>query len=132
MATNLDSVTEVFDFADQLALCSSELLRFRLRNRATLSPQEGVQLEALEGQLDDATARVRAAGIARLGTLTARARAEVAQASREAEAFLKRIKRFERVLGMATAVLSLGLAVVGGNPRSVAAAVKGVGDAAQG
>ncbi|WP_442777260.1 hypothetical protein, partial [Sphaerotilus montanus] len=94
-----------FDAADQMALVSSEVLRFRIRNRPRLGAAEKSQLEAVEMQLDDATAQLRAQGIEALSALTQAAREEVEGATREAEAQLRRIRKTERASQIATGVL---------------------------
>lgn len=129
MAT-LDNASAVFDFADQLALISSEVLRFRIKNKPRLTPTEREDLEKLEIELDQATARVRAAGIAALGTLTATARTEVQEATAQAEAFLKKVKAVEKAVGIATAVVGLALAITSGNAAAILKAARGVKSAA--
>jgi len=127
----LDAAVATFDFADQLALISSELLRFRMRNKARLSSQERKNLEDLEMNLDKATAKVRAAGIAELGSLTEDARTEIEGATKKAEAFLKRIRKIEKAIGVITAVLGLVLAISTGTPRGILDAAKAVKNAAE-
>jgi uncharacterized protein YjbJ (UPF0337 family) len=127
----LDAAVATFDFADQLALISSELLRFRIRNKARLSAQERKDLEKFEMDLDKATAKVRAAGIAELGNLTENARTEIQGATEKAEAFLKRIRKIEKVIGVITAVLGLVLAISTGAPRGVLDAAKAVKNATE-
>jgi hypothetical protein len=129
MSTFAKAVVQ-FDFADQLALISSAVLRYRMRNKARLKPDEMERLEDLEIRLDKATARVRANGIAELGELTKKARTEVESATKDAEAFIKRIKKVERVVGVVTAVLGLGLAITtGAGIPEIIAAVKDVAKA---
>lgn len=113
MAT-LDAATDQFDFADQMALISSEVLRFRIKNKKRLTPAQQKQLEKLEMDLDKATAKIRAQGIAELGNLTKKARAEVEEAAKQAEAFINKIKVIEKAVGVVTAVLGLGLAISSG------------------
>lgn len=115
-----------FDVADQMALVSSEVLRFRIRNRPRLGAAEKNQLEAVEMQLDDATAQLRAQGIEALGALTQAAREEVEGATREAEALLRRIRKTERALQIATGVLGVAVAALARQPSQVAAALKGL------
>lgn len=115
-----------FDAADQMALVSSEVLRFRIRNRPRLGAAEKSQLEAVEMQLDDATAQLRAQGIEALGALTQAAREEVEGATREAEALLRRIRKTERALQIATGVLGVAVAALARQPSQVAAALKGL------
>ncbi len=126
MAT-LNAATAEFDFADQIALISSELLRFRMKNKTRLTPGERTNLEKLEMNLDKATAKVRSKGIAALGSLTKKARSEVEEASKEAEIFLKKIKTIEKVIDVITSILSLGLAITsGGTPLAILNAAKAV------
>lgn len=130
MAT-LDNASAAFDLADQLALVSSEVLRFRIKNKARLTPKDREDLEKLEMALDQATAKARAAGIAALGALTAAARTEVQEATAQAEAFLKKIKDVEKAVAIATAVVGLALAITSGaGPAAILKAVKGVKSAA--
>lgn len=122
----------LFDFADQLALISSEVLRFRIKNKLTLSQEEKSQLEDIEIKLDKATAKVRAQGIASLGMVTTNARIEVETATKDAEALLRRIKRIERALDIATSVLNLALAAIAGQPQAILTALNTVKDAVTG
>jgi hypothetical protein len=119
----------LFDFADQLALISFEVLRYRIRNKANLSDEDRQSLESLEGQIDADTAKVRADGIAALGFLVGDAIAEVATATADAQSFLRRIKRADRALGAIAAVLGLGVAVLARSPKQVADAVKSLKEA---
>ena len=132
MSKNFEAAETLFDFADQLALVSSELLRYRIRNKTKLAAVQITQLEDLEIQLDRATADVRAAGVATLGQLAEEDRREVETATREAEAFLRKIRRVEKVFAVATAVLNLSLAVVAMNPKDILTAAKGVKTSLQG
>jgi hypothetical protein len=116
----------LFDFADQLALVSSEVLRFRIKNKASLNQQEKEQLETVEIELDRATANVRAQGIAALGAMTQAARLEVEAATRDAESLLRRIKKIERALDIATSVLGVALAAIAGQPQGILVALKGL------
>jgi hypothetical protein len=127
MTTNFDSANQAFDFADQLALISSEVLRFRLRNKAKLSSEERKRLEDIETELDEATAKVRAAGIAELGKLSKAAQTEIKDATSKAEGVLKKMKKIEGALKLATAVLNLALAAIGGNIEATLAAAKSLG-----
>ncbi len=127
MMATLNAATAEFDFADQIALISSELLRFRMKNKLRLSLGERTNLEKLEMNLDKATAKVRAKGIAALGSLTKKARSEVEEATKEAEIFLKKIKTIEKVIDVITSILSLGLAITsGGTPLAILNAAKAV------
>lgn len=130
MATSTFSA--LFDFADQIALVSSEVLRYRIKNRPILTEQQKSDLENVEIKLDKATARVRAQGIAALGNLTKAAREEVEAVTQAAEAVLRRIKKVERALQVATSVLGLALAAIAGQPQAIVAAAKGVKEAVEG
>ncbi|WP_022980392.1 hypothetical protein [Ideonella sp. B508-1] len=132
MPTTTNAATEVFDFADKLALISSEVLHYRIRNRPRLTPKERTALEDLEEKLDAATAKARAEGISQIGKLTSAAKASVEEATKNAENVLKRIKRIERALGIATAVLNLALAISAGQLQGVVAAVNGLEDVVSG
>jgi len=122
----------LFDFADQLALVSSEVLKFRIKNKTILSQEEKSRLEDIEIKLDKATAEVRAKGIASLGAVTENARIEVEAATKNAEALLRRIKRIERALSIATSVLNLALAAIAGQPQAILTALNTVKDAVAG
>jgi hypothetical protein len=122
----------LFDFADQLALISSELLRFRIKNKAILRQDEKSRLEDIEIKLDKATAKVRAEGIASLGSVTAPKRIEIETSTKNAEALLRRIKRIERALDVATSVLNLALAVIARQPQGILTALNTVKDAVAG
>jgi hypothetical protein len=122
----------LFDFADQLALVSSEVLRFRIRNKAALGPDEKAALEDLEMQLDQATASVRAQGIAALGAVTEADRLEIEAATEQAEALLRRIRKAERALEIAKSVLGLALAAIDGQPKGILVALKTVKDTVAG
>lgn len=121
----------IFDFADQVALISGQILKYRIKNRVLMSQPEKEKLEDLEVQLDRLTAQVRAAGIATLGNLQSDARKEVEAATRSAEGFLRRIRRLERVLGVATAVVGLALAAIAGQSQGIVTALKDVRDAVE-
>lgn len=118
--------TALFDFADELALVSSEVMRFRLKNKATLSQEEKDHLEGVEIKLDEATAQVRADGIEALGELKKSARLEVQSATQDAQSLLRRIKKVERAVDIASSVLGLALAAIAGPPAGVLAALKTV------
>ena len=122
----------LFDFADQLTLISSEVLKFRIKNKTTLSQKEKSRLEDIEIKLDKATAKVRAQGIASLGAVTATNRTEIEAATKDAEAILRRIKKIERALNIATSVLNLALAAIAGQPRAIITALNTVKDAIEG
>ncbi|MBA3007819.1 MAG: hypothetical protein KKB91_10015 [Proteobacteria bacterium] len=122
----------LFDFADQLALISSEVLRFRIKNKAILSQDEKSRLEDIEIELDKVTAKVRAKGIASLGSVTATKRIEVETATKDAEALLRRIKRIERALDIATSVLNLAIAAIAGQPQGILTALNTVKDVVAG
>ena len=109
------TVSELFDFADALALFSGDVLRYRLKNKATLSLDDRGELEDLEMKLDVQTAQVRAEGIAALGEMTDDDRVEVAGATQDARDFLKRIKKAEKAIAIAAAVLGLAGAIAGRN-----------------
>jgi len=121
-----------FDFADQVALVSGEVLRYRIKNRPSLTDKKKKDLEDIEIKLDEATARIRAEGIAALGDQTKGAREKVESATRAAGTVLRRIKKVERALQVATSVLGLALAAIAGQPQAILAAVKGVKDAVDG
>jgi folate-binding Fe-S cluster repair protein YgfZ len=122
--TTADVPTALFDFADALALFSSELLRYRIRNKVSLADADRQALEAQEGRIDAATAQVRADGIAALGFLVQEQVAEVAAATDDAQAFLRRIKRADKALSAVAAVLGLGQAVLARSPKQVVDAAK--------
>lgn len=124
--------TTLFDLADQVALISTEVLRFRLRNRPRLSDTEKEQLEAAEMRLDELTAQLRALGVDALGKCTQAAQAEVEAATRDAEGQLRRIKRIERALQVAGSVVDLAAAAVTRQPKQIGVALRGVRSALQG
>ena len=124
--------TTLFDFADQIALISTEVLRFRLRNRPRLSDVDKLQLEAAEMRLDELTAQLRALGVEALGACTQAAQAEVEAATRDAEGLLRRIKRIERALQVAASVVDLAVAAVTRQPTQIGVALRGVRSALQG
>jgi hypothetical protein len=124
MDPTTDAPTALFDFADELALFSAEVLRYRMRNKASLSDTDRQSLEGLEIQLDGATAQVRAAGITALGFLVQAQIAEVAAATDSAQTFLRRIKRADKALSAIAGVMGLGLAVLERSPKKIADAVK--------
>ncbi len=123
-----ENPTTLFDFADQIALVSSSVLRFRLTNKASLNGDQKTRLEDVEIELDKATASVRAKGIAALGALNDAARLDVEAATKNAEALLERIAKIEHALDIATSVLNLALAAVAGSPQGILAALKSVKD----
>lgn len=124
--------TTLFDFADQIALISTEVLRFRLRNRPRLSDTEKAQLEAAEMRLDELTAQLRSLGVDALGECKRAACEEVEAATRDAEGLLRRIKRIERALQVAGSVVDLAAAAVTRQPRQIGVALRGVRSALQG
>ena len=124
MATN--NPNALFDFADELALVSSDLLRYRIKNKPDLSPAEQGKLEDLEISLDKATNKVRALGITALGMITDAARKDLEDANDEAAALLRRIKKAERALDIATSVLGVALAAIAGQPAGIVTAIKGL------
>ncbi|NVM87817.1 hypothetical protein FHT32_001456 [Variovorax sp. SG517] len=126
MATVLDPAEDLFDFADQLGLFSSRLLVYRIKNKSKLSESEREELLNLELQLDKATADVRAQGIEALGVFSADVQAEIVAATGQADEFLKKIRKVEKVVGVLTAFASLALAVIGRKPNEIIAAVNGV------
>lgn len=126
MATVLDPAADLFDFADQLGLFSSRLLVYRIKNKSKLSESEREELLNLELQLDKATADVRAQGIEALDIFTAEVQAEIVAATGQADEFLKKIRKVEKVVGVLTAFAGLALAVIGRKPNEILAAVNGV------
>jgi hypothetical protein len=124
MDPTADAPTALLDFADELALFSTEVLRFRIRNKATLGDAERQSLEDLEIRIDGATAKVRADGITALGFLLQNQITEVAGAAASAQSFLRRIKRVDKALAAVTAVLGLGLAVLDRSPKAIAEAAR--------
>jgi hypothetical protein len=131
-AVTVPAATTFFDFADQVALISSEVLRFRLRNRPRLADAEKAQLEAVEMRLDEVTAQLRALGVEALGVCTQAARAEIEVATRDAEGLLRRIRRAERALKVAASVVDLAVAAVARQPKQIGVALRGVRSALQG
>jgi ferritin-like metal-binding protein YciE len=126
------NASALFDFADQIALVSCEVLRYRIKNRPILTDEQKANLENIEIRLDQATARVRADAIAALVAQTEPVREEVESATMAAGAVLRRIKKVERALQVATSVLGLALAAIAGQPKDILAAAKGVKDAVDG
>jgi hypothetical protein len=124
MDPTTDAPAALFDFADQLALFSNEVLRYRIRNKATLSDEDRQSLESLEIQVDGAMAQVRADGITALGFLVQAQIAEVTAATDSAQAFLRRIRRADKALAAIAGVLGLGLAVLERSPKKIADAAK--------
>lgn len=117
------SADQLFDLADQIALISSELLRFRLRQRASLSATDRTRLEAAEVALDQACAQMRAQGITALARQSKAARDEVASTAQAAEAQLRRLKKIERVLEIAASALGLAQAAMAGKPKDITQAL---------
>lgn len=113
-----------FDLADQLAGVSSELLRFRVRHRRALSAEERRRLEQAETELDRATARLRGRGVAALAALNEDALRELQVATAASQALLRRIRRSERALQLAAAVIALGAAAARGRPDELLSALK--------
>lgn len=118
------SADSLFDLADQTALISSELLRFRLKQRASLSAHDRARLEAAEVALDQACAQMRAQGIAALARQTQASRDEVAATTQAAEAQLRRLKKIERVLAIAASALGLAQAAMTGKTKDITQALK--------
>ena len=112
-----------FVLADQIALISSELLRFRLRQRASLSATDRTRLEAAEVALDQACAQMRAQGITALARQSKAARDEVASTAQAAEAQLRRLKKIERALAIAASALGLAQAAMAGKPKDITQAL---------
>jgi len=127
-----NTASDLFDFADEIALISSQILNYRIKNKPKLSEDAITTLEQLEGKLDVITGQVRARGIERLAQLTAQARKEVIDATAKAAGFLKKIKKIEKVVQMATALLGVGLAVIAGKPQGIVEAVQNVVQVAKG
>ena len=122
-----------FDLADQVAGVSSELLRFRVRHRRALPAEERRRLEQAETELDRATARLRARGVAALAALNEDALRELQVATAASQAVLRRIRRTERALQLAAAVVALGAAAARGRPDELLSALKALkGALAQG
>jgi hypothetical protein len=130
--TNTGDAVALFDFADEIAQVSIEVMRYRRRNKASLSDEDKAALETLEGQLDTATADLRAQATLALAEMTAGARQEIAQATLDAQAKLRQIKKIERAVSIATGVLGIALAAVSGDAKGVLAAVKDVRKAVDG
>lgn len=112
-------------------MCQSRCFDIGSRYRPKLTDAQKASLRD-EIDLDKATARVRAQGIAALGDLTKAAREEVEAATKAAEAVLHGVEKVERALQVATSVLGLALAAIGGQPLAIIAAVKDVKDAVDG
>lgn len=124
------SPTAFFDFADEIALVSVEVLQFRIKNKSFLTDEQKTGLEQIEIDLDKATALVRARGIVELGELTRPAREEVEAATKSARKTLSRIRKIERALQIATSVVGLAFAVIQNpSPQSIVDAARAVKDA---
>lgn len=122
MATN--PATSAFDLADAVGLISTYILSYRVKNKANLTDNQIDQLENAEISLDELTAQLRAAGIDDLAALTDAARQEVIDATTEADKFLAKLKSIEKAMSAVTALLGLGLAVMGGKPQEIFTAAK--------
>ncbi|MFP5465524.1 MAG: hypothetical protein ACLGHR_12240 [Gammaproteobacteria bacterium] len=119
-----------FDLADQVAGVSSELLRFRVRHRATLSEADRRHLERAEIELDRLSARLRARGVTALTAGAGPARQQVQAATLAAQVLLRRIRRTERALQLAAAVVALGAAALAGKPDELLSAIRALQRAA--
>lgn len=128
MAT--DAAVNLFDLADQVGLYSSTILSYRIRNKSRLTDPEIIQLEDAEQELDKLTARLRAEGVQKLAELTDESRQEVLAATDKADKFLRRLKKVEKIIGVVTAILDLGLAVISKKPVDIFRAAKALKDTA--
>lgn len=120
---DLDPLAD-FDLADQVAGVSSELLRFRVRHRQSLSVAQRRRLEQAETELDRTTARLRGRGASSLAALTEGALQELQAATAGSQALLRRIRRTERALQLAAAVIALGAAAARGRPDELLSALR--------
>lgn len=123
-----DTATHLFDLADRVALVSGQLLRARLRLGDAIDDDRKTALMDMEGQLDQLTADLRARGTDALVAAVAGQMEEIRSATEQAEGLLRRIRNVQRILGIATATLELGLAVIAGKPAGIAKAVKSLKD----
>lgn len=128
MGTN--AAIDLFDLADQVGLFSSTILSYRIRNKSKLTDPEIIKLEDAEQELDKLTARLRAEGVQKLAELTDEARQEVLTATDKADKFLRRLKKVEKIIGVVTAILELGLAVISKKPVDIFKAAKALKGAA--
>lgn len=125
------SSEEAYEVADQLALTSSEVLRFRLRNHANLSIEQKLALEKCEDQLDQLVVEFRNRGITLIGDEAAAAKAEILGATAKAQKFLDKLKKIQKGIQVIVAVVDLARAIISHDAKGVLNAAKAVRDGAK-
>ena len=111
MATKFEKSTALFNLADQVALVSINLFKYRLAVQQKLPLPKVKRLRGLEDDLDAKTTELRAAAIGAVTDEVAGELAEVTAATVKAQKVITKIAQIEQAIKVATAVIGLGVAV---------------------
>lgn len=122
MATKFEKSTALFNLADQVALVSINLFKYRLAVQQKLPLPKVKRLRGLEDDLDAKTTELRAAAIGAVTDEVAGELAEVTAATVKAQKVITKIAQIEQAIKVATAVIGLGVAVLSGNAAGILSA----------
>jgi hypothetical protein len=131
-------MTDVFETAlnlkqcaDELGRVSAKLLEFRLNHWETLSQAENIALEAQERELDIKANQLLAQAIVVIGEGATQAQQEIVEATTKAAAFIQKIDDAARAIAVAASVITLGVTIATGDPKTIIAAAAAVTKAAK-
>lgn len=103
---------EAYAIANQIALVSSELLRFRVDKQKDLSREQSLLLEKCEDELDANVVEFRNKGIMLLNGEAKTAISEIEAAVKRATKFLKKIEVTEKAIKAAVVLVDLARAIL--------------------
>lgn len=128
MASTVLASSDAYAIADQFALASSMLLRFRIDNQGKLTREGALLLEKCEDELDANVVAYRNKGIMLLGSESASAITEINEATKQATKFLKKIDSIDTAIKVAVGLVDLTRAILTHDVKGVVQAAKGVKD----
>ena len=117
------TVEQSRELAEMFYRLSKELGDYRFANWDKLRRRERLSLEAVEWSLLNASSDFTAGAIDVALADAAPVVKRVAHATKTMKSAIKRAKRVDKVLGIATAALTLAAAVVSGSPSAIASAI---------
>jgi Tol biopolymer transport system component len=117
--------------ADELGRVSARLLDYRLNHWKTLSLAENLALEAQERDLDTKANQLIEKAVLVIAAGAKNAQTEIASATQKAADFIQTIKDTEIAIQVAASVVSLGIAIMAGQPAGILSAAAAVKKAAK-
>jgi CII-binding regulator of phage lambda lysogenization HflD len=117
--TDIITVAQATEVADQLVALAEQLSDFRFKNFADLSTEDSkdlrLKVSSIRRQASDITASIIGQKIQNLQDNLK----EIAKAINEAEKALDQIKQTRKALDIATAIIRLGAAIITLNPVAI-------------